>query len=54
MLADGDRSRYVPAFRETLQFIHYLLRYVRTHSLDAFAGYLFVFAPLSALVIWLR
>ena len=34
--------------------IHYLLRYVRTHSLDAFAGYLFVFAPLSALVIWLR
>jgi len=34
--------------------IHYLLRYVRTHSLNVFAGYLFVFAPLSALVIWLR
>jgi undecaprenyl-diphosphatase len=34
--------------------IHYLLRFVRTHSLDVFAGYLFVFAPLSALVIWLR
>ena len=34
--------------------IHYLLRFVRTHSLNVFAGYLFVFAPLSALVIWLR
>ena len=34
--------------------IHYLLRYVRTHSLNVFAGYLFVFAPLSALVIWLK
>jgi undecaprenyl-diphosphatase len=34
--------------------IHYLLRYVRTHSLNVFAAYLFVFAPLSALVIWLR
>ena len=34
--------------------IHYLLRFVRTHSLNVFAAYLFVFAPLSALVIWLR
>ena len=34
--------------------IHYLLRFVRTHSLSVFAAYLFVFAPVSALVIWLR
>jgi undecaprenyl-diphosphatase len=34
--------------------IHYLLRFVRTHSLNVFAAYLFVFAPVSALVIWLR
>jgi len=34
--------------------IHYLLRFVRTHSLNVFAWYLFAFAPLSALVIWLR
>jgi undecaprenyl-diphosphatase len=34
--------------------IHYLLRFVRTHSLNVFAWYLFAFAPLSALVIRLR
>jgi undecaprenyl-diphosphatase len=34
--------------------IHYLMRFVRTHSLTVFAWYLFAFAPLSALVIWLR
>ena len=34
--------------------IHYLLRFVRTHSLTVFCWYLFIFAPLSALVIWLR
>jgi undecaprenyl-diphosphatase len=34
--------------------IHYLLRFVRTHSLTVFCWYLFLFAPLSALVIWLR
>ena len=34
--------------------IHYLLRFVRTHSLNVFAWYLFAFAPLSALVIWVR
>jgi undecaprenyl-diphosphatase len=34
--------------------IHYLLRFVRTHSLTVFCWYLFAFAPLSALVIWLR
>jgi undecaprenyl-diphosphatase len=34
--------------------IHYLLRFVRTHSLTVFCWYLLVFAPLSAVVIWLR
>jgi len=34
--------------------IHYLLRFVRTHSLTVFCWYIFAFAPLSALVIWLR
>lgn len=34
--------------------IHYLLRFVRTHSLTVFAYYLFVIGPLSALVIALR
>ena len=34
--------------------IHYLLRFVRTHSLTVFCWYIFLFAPLSALVIWLR
>ena len=34
--------------------IHYLLRFVRSHSLTVFCWYLIVFAPLSALVIWLR
>ena len=31
--------------------IEWLLRYVRTHSLVVFAGYLIVFAPIAALVI---
>jgi undecaprenyl-diphosphatase len=34
--------------------IHYLLRFVRTHSLTVFCWYIFLFAPLSALVVWLR
>ena len=34
--------------------IHYLLQFVRTHSLTVFCWYLFIFAPLSALVVWLR
>jgi undecaprenyl-diphosphatase len=34
--------------------IHYLLRFVRTHSLVVFAWYLFAIGPISALVIWLR
>jgi undecaprenyl-diphosphatase len=34
--------------------IHYLLRFVRTHSLSVFAWYLFAIGPISALVIWLR
>jgi undecaprenyl-diphosphatase len=34
--------------------IHYLLRFVRTHSLTVFAWYLFAVGPISALVIWLR
>ena len=34
--------------------IHYLLRFVRTHSLAVFAWYLFAVAPIAALVIWAR
>lgn len=34
--------------------IHYLLRFVRTHPLTVFCWYIFLVAPLSALVIWLR
>jgi len=34
--------------------IHYLLRFVRTHSLTVFAWYLFAIGPISALVIWAR
>lgn len=34
--------------------IHYLLRFVRTHSLTVFAWYLLAFGPISALVIWAR
>ena len=34
--------------------IHYLLRFVRTHSLTVFAWYLFAIGPVSALVIWAR
>ena len=34
--------------------IHYLLRFVRTHSLVVFAWYLFAIGPISALVIFLR
>jgi len=34
--------------------IHYLMRFVRTHSLAVFAWYLFAIGPISALVIWLR
>jgi undecaprenyl-diphosphatase len=34
--------------------IHYLLRYVRTHSLNVFAYYLFFIGPVSALVVWAR
>ena len=34
--------------------IHYLMRFVRTHSLSVFAWYLFAIGPISALVIWLR
>jgi undecaprenyl-diphosphatase len=34
--------------------IHYLLRFVRTHSLSVFAWYLFAIGPISALVIYLR
>jgi undecaprenyl-diphosphatase len=34
--------------------IHYLLRFVRTHSLTVFAWYLIAIGPLSALVIWAR
>ena len=34
--------------------IHYLLRFVRTHSLTVFAWYLFAIGPISALVIYLR
>jgi undecaprenyl-diphosphatase len=34
--------------------IHYLLRFVRTHSLTVFCWYIFLFAPLSALVVWAR
>jgi undecaprenyl-diphosphatase len=34
--------------------IHYLLRFVRTHSLTVFAWYLLAIGPISALVIWAR
>ena len=34
--------------------IHYLLRFVRTHSLTVFAWYLIAIGPISALVIWAR
>jgi undecaprenyl-diphosphatase len=34
--------------------IHYLLRFVRTHSLTVFCWYIVLFSPLSALVVWLR
>ena len=34
--------------------IHYLLRFVRTHSLTVFAWYVIAIGPISALVIWLR
>jgi undecaprenyl-diphosphatase len=34
--------------------IHYLLRFVRTHSLNVFAYYLLAIGPISALIIWLR
>jgi undecaprenyl-diphosphatase len=34
--------------------IHYLLRFVRTHSLAVFAWYLLAIGPISALVIWAR
>jgi undecaprenyl-diphosphatase len=34
--------------------IAYLMRFVRTHSLNVFAYYLFAIGPISALVIWLR
>jgi len=34
--------------------IHYLLRFVRTHSLAVFAWYLIAIGPISALVIWAR
>jgi undecaprenyl-diphosphatase len=34
--------------------IHYLLRFVRTHSLSVFAYYLLAIGPISALVIWAR
>jgi undecaprenyl-diphosphatase len=34
--------------------IHYLLRFVRTHSLTVFCWYIVIFSPLSALVVWLR
>jgi undecaprenyl-diphosphatase len=34
--------------------IHYLLRFVRTHSLTVFAWYLFAIGPIAALVIWWR
>jgi len=34
--------------------IHYLLRFVRTHSLNVFAYYLLAIGPISALVIWAR
>jgi undecaprenyl-diphosphatase len=34
--------------------IHYLLRFVRTHSLTVFAWYLFAIGPISAVVIYLR
>jgi undecaprenyl-diphosphatase len=34
--------------------IQVFLRYLRTHSMRPFAYYLFAFAPLSALVVWLR
>jgi undecaprenyl-diphosphatase len=34
--------------------IHYLLRFVRTHSLTVFAWYLFAIGPISALVIRAR
>ena len=34
--------------------IHYLLRFVRTHSLTVFAWYLLAIGPISALVIHAR
>jgi undecaprenyl pyrophosphate phosphatase UppP len=34
--------------------IHVFLRYLRTHSMRPFAYYLFAFAPVSALVVWVR
>jgi undecaprenyl-diphosphatase len=60
-LAKGDLVISAPSLTGTLvsgivgfASIHYLLRFVRTHSLNVFAWYLFAFAPLSALVIRLR
>jgi undecaprenyl-diphosphatase len=34
--------------------IQVFLRYLRTHSMRPFAYYLFAFAPVSAVVVWLR
>lgn len=60
-IAEGDLVVTGPSIAGTVMAgvsgwlsIHYLLRFVRTHSLTVFCWYIFAFAPLSALVVWLR
>ena len=60
-LAKGDLTVTVASVTGTLVSgivgylsIHYLLRFVRTHSLTVFAWYLIAIGPISALVIWAR
>ncbi len=60
-LAKGDLTVTVSSVTGTLVSgivgylsIHYLLRFVRTHSLTVFAWYLIAIGPISALVIWAR
>jgi len=60
-LAKGDLTVTVSSVTGTLVSgivgylsIHYLLRFVRAHSLTVFAWYLIAIGPISALVIWAR
>jgi undecaprenyl-diphosphatase len=60
-LAKGDLTVTVASVTGTLVSgivgylsLHYLRRFVRTHSLTVFAWYLIAIGPISALVIWAR